>query len=111
MDRLLSAPRRALPNRRLARHLRRERDALFTFLYSPGLEATNWRAEQAVRPMVVTRKVWGGNRTAAGAHTQSVLLSVLQTCHEQHRSALLVLDRLLCSPQPLALRLNSTQAR
>ena len=25
----------------------------------PSLEATNWRAEQAIRPMVVTRKVWG----------------------------------------------------
>jgi hypothetical protein len=32
-------------NRRLANHLLRERDALFTFLNCPGLEATNWRAE------------------------------------------------------------------
>src|SRR3990167_8797238 len=29
-------------------------------LRNPGLEATNWRAEQAIGPMVVTRKVWGG---------------------------------------------------
>jgi transposase len=48
----------------LTNHLLRERDALFTFLNRPGLEATNWRAEQAFRPMVVARKVWGGNRTA-----------------------------------------------
>jgi hypothetical protein len=41
----------------LANHLLREREALFTFLDCPGLEATNWRAEQAIGPMVVTRKV------------------------------------------------------
>ena len=57
-------------------HLRRERDAMFTFLYCPGLDATNYRAEQAIRPMVVTRKFWGGNRTEQGAHTQSVLVRV-----------------------------------
>lgn len=56
MDRLLATPWRALPNHRLASNLYHERDALFTFLYCPGLEATNWRAEQAARPMVVTRK-------------------------------------------------------
>ena len=32
---------------------------LFTFLNCPGPESTNWRAEQAIRPMVVTREVWG----------------------------------------------------
>jgi transposase len=48
-----------------SRHLLRERDALFTFLNCPGLEATNWRAEQAIRPMVVARKVWIG-RTVQG---------------------------------------------
>jgi transposase len=32
---------------------------------------------------VVNRKVWGGNRTAAGAHAQGVLMSVLETCRRQ----------------------------
>jgi hypothetical protein len=59
--------------------------------------------------MVVTRKVWGGNRTPADARTQSVLLGILQTCRQQHRPV--VPMRLLCSPQPLLLTLNSTQAR
>ena len=71
---------------------------MFTFLYGPGLEATNWRAEQAFRPMVVTRKVWGGNRTANGAPAQSILLSILQTCRQQNRPVLPLLLRLLCSP-------------
>lgn len=107
MDRLLHAPRYCSANQRLCKHLGRERDALFTFLYCPGLEATNWRAEQAIRPMVVTRKVWGGNRTATGAHVQSILLSVLTTCRQQNQPILLRLQQLLCSAQPKALNLLS----
>lgn len=106
MDDLLDKSYRSPLNRRLAEHLRREREALFPFLYCPDLEATNYRAEQAIRPMVVTRKVWGGNRTARGAHTQSVLGSVLQTCRQQNQSALPVLQHLLCLPKPVVLDLT-----
>jgi transposase len=105
MDRLLEVNYRRPENRRLANHLRREQDALFTFLHCPGLDATNWRAEQAIRPMVVTRKVWGGNRTPARARTQSILVSVLQTCRQQDRRATQLLQQLLCSPQPKILDL------
>jgi transposase len=45
-------------------------------------------AEQAIRPAVVNRKVWGGNRTPAGAEAQGVLMSVIETCRRQARSAL-----------------------
>ena len=75
-----------------------DRDLVFTFLHFPDLEATNWRAEQALRPAVVTRKVWGGNRTPQGAHTQEVLTSVLQTCRQQKRSAIPLLVEMLRSP-------------
>jgi hypothetical protein len=50
-----------------------------------GVQATNWRAEQAIRPAVVSRKAWGGNRTWAGAGTWQVLASVLRTAHQQDR--------------------------
>ena len=100
LDRSLQRGYRSPRNRRLANHLLREREALFTFLSCPGLEATNWRAEQAIRPMVVTRKVWGGNRTTQGARTQSVLVSILQTCRQQFRSVSPLLQKLICSPQP-----------
>jgi len=105
MERLLQAHYRRPENRRLANHLRREQDALFSFLHCPGLDATNWRAEQAIRPMVVTRKVWGGNRTPAGARTQSILVSLLQTCRQQGRRGTQMLQQLLCSPQPTILDL------
>lgn len=57
------------------------------FLDKPWVDATNWRAEQAIRPAVVNRKVWGGNRTEAGAKAQGVLMSVLRTCWQAGRSA------------------------
>ncbi len=40
---------------------------LFTFLRQPGLDATTWRAELAIRFGVILRKIWGGSRTWAGA--------------------------------------------
>lgn len=85
-------------NRKLLKHLRTERDAVFTFLRHPEVEATNWPAEQAIRPAVVTRKVCGGNRTPRGATTQYVIASVLQTCHQQGVDPFPVIADLLRSP-------------
>jgi hypothetical protein len=61
-------------NERLAQHLWAHRDDLFTFLRQPGLDATNWRAELAIRFGVILRKVWGGSRARPGARAQSVLI-------------------------------------
>jgi transposase len=55
----------------------------FVFLVDPALPATNQRAEQALKTPIVNRKVWGGNRTAAGGVAQAVTSSVLQTCHNK----------------------------
>jgi transposase len=64
------------------------------------VQATNWRAEQAIRPAVVTRKNWGGNRTWAGADIWQVLASVLRTATQQARDPVEVLARLLQAPTP-----------
>ena len=107
MDRVLARNQRSPDNQRLVNHLRREREWLFTFLHYQGLEATNWRAEQAIRPLVVTRKVWGGNRTQAGAQTQSILSSILQTCRQQTRSFADFVQNLVCSPQSKVIDLTA----
>jgi transposase len=70
LERVLGSSCRPAANKRLANHLRRERHAIFTFLYCEGLDATNWRAEQAIRPAVVAREVWGGRRTSL-AHVRA----------------------------------------
>jgi transposase len=92
---LIFPPKANAANERLAQHLWAHRDDLFTFLRQPGLDATNWRAELAIRFGVILRKVWGGNRTWAGARAQSVLMSVWRTCWQQARSAVDFLSQLL----------------
>jgi transposase len=98
MDRLLARTFRLPANRRLAKHLRHEQPHLFTFLHCPGIEATNNAAEQAIRPAVIARKTWGGNRTHKGARTQQILASVLRTCRQQGKEAFSRLTGLLRSP-------------
>jgi len=56
-DRLLHWTLANPTNERLAKHLAKHRNQLFSFLRHPELDATNWRAEQAIRPAVVNRKV------------------------------------------------------
>ncbi len=87
-------------NRRLAKHLTRQGAAIFTFLTNPDVDATNWRAEQAIRPAVVNRKVWGGNRTDHGARTWERLVTVLTTCRQQGLDTLRVLIDLAHRPAP-----------
>jgi transposase len=66
-------------NERFAAHLFRQQRHLFTYLRVVGLDATNYRAEQALKMPIVNRKVWGGNRTDDGAAAQGILASVLKT--------------------------------
>ena len=67
LGRLIDAPPPLDDAERFAAHLDTEFAAVFAFLWDPSVDATNWRAEQAIRPAVVTRKVCGGNRTRHGA--------------------------------------------
>jgi transposase len=103
LDRMLATRRRNPANHRLARHLEHELLWLFTFLHCPGLDATNNAAERAIRGMVIARKVWGGNRTWEGAHTQEVLASVLRTCWQQGKDAFTRCVRLLRAPRAMIL--------
>jgi transposase len=87
---------------RFARHLTVELPALFSFLVVPDLDATNWRAEQALRPAVITRKVCGGgNRSPRGADTQQVLASLLRTAHQRGLDPTDVLTTLLRASTPI----------
>jgi transposase len=100
VDRLIAGRTAYAPNRKLLDHLGRERGALFTFLDQPGVQATNWRAEHAIRPAVVCRKQWGGNATWAGATTWQVLASVLATARLQQYDPVALLVGLLRAPGP-----------
>jgi transposase len=99
-DRLLAlvSRRRAVPEYvTLARHLWNHFEQWFAFVFDPRVEPANWRAEQAIRPAVVNRKVWGGNRTAAGATAQGVLMSVFETCRRQAQCLVDYVSQSLCA--------------
>jgi transposase len=99
---LIDRPGRRRVAQNFARHLALEFPAVFTFLLEPDtIDATNWRAEHALRPAVVTRKVCGGNRSMRGAHTQEVLASVLRTIQQRDLDAAAILPALLRSPRPI----------
>jgi transposase len=83
---LVRVPRSVPTYTTLANHLWNHFEQWFAFVFDPRIEPTNWKAEQVIRPAVVNRKVWGGNRTLAGAKAQSVLMSVLETCRRQAHS-------------------------
>ncbi len=101
LEKLLAGHPTHPPNRRLLAHLTNERENLFTFLDTPGVQATNWRAEQAIRPAVVNRKNWGGNRTRNGADTQQILMSVIRTARQQHTDPVALLADLQRHPGPV----------
>ena len=98
LDALLANRRMDVANERLAKHLRNHHDELFTFLREPNVEATNWPAEQAIRPSTANRKVWGGNRTERGAEAQGILLSILRTLWQRGANAIDFLSTTLRAP-------------
>ena len=85
-------------NERFAAHLHWLQGDLFTFLRIKGIDATNHRAEQALKMPIVNRKVWGGNRTADGAAAQGILASVIKTLALSGRQTIDWIGGLLKNP-------------
>lgn len=101
MDRALADAPAHDENRKLCKHLRTEREALFTYLTHPGVAPTNYRAEQAIRPSVATRKMCGGgNNTPRGAQTQGILLTLLRSGWQQDYTPAEMIVPLLRAPGP-----------
>jgi transposase len=100
LEKLLAGHPTHAPNRRLLAHLTNERVHLFTVLDTPGVQATNWRAEKAIRPAVVSRKNRRGNRTRDGADTQEILISVIRAARQQHTDPVALLADLQRHPGP-----------
>ena len=100
LARLIDAPPPLDDAERFAAHLANEFPAVFLFLWDPSLDATNWRAEQAIRPAVVIRKVCGGNRTRHGADTQQVLASIVRSARQRGLDLPPLIAALLRAPEP-----------
>jgi len=61
----------------------KQRAHLLGCLYEPAAEPTNNRAERALRPAVIARKVSCGNKTERGRDCWQILSSIGATCRQQ----------------------------
>lgn len=62
------------------------KDHLLHFIDNQDVEFNNNRAERAIRPAVIVRKITFGNRTQMGAHDFALLASVIETCRVKKKS-------------------------
>jgi transposase len=98
-DRVLTDP----DNQRLLDELgfHHDRGNLLRFLDDPRIEPTNNRAERALRPAVIARKVSQCSKNELGAYAFSAFTSVVRTLahHRGEQSMVEGLYRLFSSPQ------------
>ena len=77
----------------LARRFRKYGPAYFRFITTPGVEPTNNLTEQALRFVVIDRRVTQGTRGETGRRWCERIWTALATCALQHRSAFEFLHR------------------
>ena len=80
MDRLLDESVEHPGEARIRNRLRKQREHLIRCLYDLSAEPTNNRAERALRPAVIARKISCGNKTHRGRRTWQILASLAATC-------------------------------
>lgn len=73
---------------RLQKRLRRYHDEWLAFLDHPGMSPTNNLAEQALRAIVILRKLTFGSRTRAGAKHLGTMMTVIETTKRQGKDVL-----------------------
>lgn len=91
------------PAYNMAQRFRKNGDAYFRFITTPGVEPTNNLAEQAVRFVVIDRLITQGTRSDKGRRSNERLWTVVGTCAMQGRSAyqfILKAVRALFNQQP-----------
>ena len=67
------------PTHALCQRLLRHEGELFEFVREAAVEATNNRAERAIRPLAVARKISGGTRSGGGSTTRMRLQTLFST--------------------------------
>jgi transposase len=73
--------------RNLAQRFRKHGAAYFCFVTTPGIEPTNNLAEQAIRFVVIDRRITQGTRGEKGRRWCERIWTVIATCTQQGRAA------------------------
>ncbi len=79
------APRRS-PAKNLAKRFRLHGNAYFRFITTSGVEPTNNLAEQAIRFVVIDRRITQGTRSERGQRWCERIWTAIATCTQQGRS-------------------------
>lgn len=85
-------------HRRLCQRITRFLPDLLTFLTEDGVPPTNNAAERSLRPLVVSRKISGGTRSAQGSQTKMTLASLFGTWRLQAINPFTACQELLTTP-------------
>jgi len=72
--------------RNLAKRFRQHGEAYFRFITTPGVEPTNNLAEQAIRFVVIDRRITQGTRSEKGRRWCERIWTVIATCVQQGRA-------------------------
>ena len=78
--------------RKLGKDLLKKWPHVFRFLDEEGIEPTNNYAERMIRPAVLWRRTSQGTRTPQGSRAAATILTLVQTCRLQSRSAVTFLE-------------------
>lgn len=79
----------------LAKRFRERGQAYFEFITTPNVEPTNNRAEQAIRFVVIDRRITQGTRSESGRHWCERIWTALATCARTGRDVLAFLHHSL----------------
>ena len=79
------APRRT-EAQNIAQRFRKHGKAYFEFITTPGIAPTNNLAEQAIRFVVIDRKITQGTRGPSGRQWCERIWTTIATCTQQSRS-------------------------
>ncbi len=72
--------------RNLAKRFHKHGEAYFQFITTPGVEPTNNLAEQAIRFVVIDRRITQGTRSETGRRWCERIWTTIATCAQQGRS-------------------------
>jgi len=95
-ENILKAAKRP-PDRREAKNMatrfKKHGQSYFTFITTPGIAPTNNLTEQAIRFVVIDRKITQGTRSLAGQRWCQRIWTVIASCAQQRRSVFVFLTK------------------
>jgi transposase len=95
IEKIINTAYTATDAKKVQTRVRNQNTNLLTALLHEGVSLTNNPAEQAMRAIVVTRKISGGSKSKEGAKTHAVNMSVIETINKQHLPLLDTLQQYL----------------